>query len=121
MRTTPVPLKFVIEMASQYETRTNAATVTVTPMTKLKRIGLKWYRGVRRHGLIMGCSVTGFKTQTGDSPLQLGQKAEDVSKPVNHATFLFRFFIGTICAVYYHLVPIFMWIKDQIVPTGMPI
>ena len=28
---------------------------------KLKRIGPKWYRGVRRHGLIMGCSVTGVK------------------------------------------------------------
>ena len=28
---------------------------------KIKRIGPKWYRGVRRHGLIMGCSVTGIK------------------------------------------------------------
>jgi hypothetical protein len=28
---------------------------------KIKRIGPKWYRGVRRHGLIMGCSVTGVK------------------------------------------------------------
>ncbi|CAN6361871.1 unnamed protein product [Urochloa humidicola] len=38
---------------------------------KLKRIGPKWYRGVRRHGLIMGCSVTGVKRQPGDSPLEL--------------------------------------------------
>ncbi|URD96889.1 inner envelope membrane protein [Musa troglodytarum] len=38
---------------------------------KLKRIGPKWYRGVRRHGLIMGCSVTGVKRETGDSPLQV--------------------------------------------------
>ena len=30
---------------------------------QIKRIGPKWYRGVRRHGLIMGCSVTGRKTQ----------------------------------------------------------
>ncbi len=30
---------------------------------KIKRIGPKWYRGVRRHGLIMGCSVTGVKPQ----------------------------------------------------------
>ncbi|KAK4258033.1 hypothetical protein QN277_007543 [Acacia crassicarpa] len=37
---------------------------------KLKRIGPKWYRGVRRHGLIMGCSVTGVKPFTGDSPLE---------------------------------------------------
>jgi MPBQ/MSBQ methyltransferase len=28
---------------------------------KITRIGPKWYRGVRRHGLIMGCSVTGVK------------------------------------------------------------
>jgi SAM-dependent methyltransferase len=38
---------------------------------KLKRIGPKWYRGVRRHGLIMGCSVTGVKRASGDSPLQV--------------------------------------------------
>jgi hypothetical protein len=31
---------------------------------KVKRIGPKWYRGVRRHGLIMGCSVTGIKTHS---------------------------------------------------------
>ncbi|XP_020534189.1 2-methyl-6-phytyl-1,4-hydroquinone methyltransferase, chloroplastic isoform X2 [Jatropha curcas] len=40
---------------------------------KLKRIGPKWYRGVRRHGLIMGCSVTGVKPLSGDSPLQILQ------------------------------------------------
>lgn len=88
---------------------------------QLKRIGPKWYRGVRRHGLIMGCSVTGVKKESGDSPLQLGPKAEDVSKPVNPITFFFRFLMGTICAAYYVLVPIYMWIKDQIVPKGMPI
>ena len=38
---------------------------------KIKRIGPKWYRGVRRHGLIMGCSVTGVKPYSGDSPLQV--------------------------------------------------
>lgn len=38
---------------------------------QLKRIGPKWYRGVRRHGLIMGCSVTGVKAYSGDSPLQV--------------------------------------------------
>ena len=30
---------------------------------QIKRIGPKWYRGVRRHGLIMGCSVTGRKSK----------------------------------------------------------
>lgn len=38
---------------------------------QLKRIGPKWYRGVRRHGLIMGCSVSGEKANSGDSPLQV--------------------------------------------------
>jgi MPBQ/MSBQ methyltransferase len=32
---------------------------------QIKRIGPKWYRGVRRHGLIMGCSVTGTKRKVG--------------------------------------------------------
>ncbi|XP_008802281.1 2-methyl-6-phytyl-1,4-hydroquinone methyltransferase 1, chloroplastic [Phoenix dactylifera] len=88
---------------------------------KLKRIGPKWYRGVRRHGLIMGCSVTGVKRASGDSPLQLGPKAEDVKQPVNPFAFLLRFILGTIAAAYFVLVPIYMWIKDQIVPKGMPI
>ncbi|KAB2092582.1 hypothetical protein ES319_A02G039500v1 [Gossypium barbadense] len=88
---------------------------------KLKRIGPKWYRGVRRHGLIMGCSVTGVKPLSGDSPLKLGPKAEDVKKPVNPFVFLFRFIIGAIAATYFVLVPIYMWLKDQIVPKGQPI
>ncbi|KAK9083645.1 hypothetical protein Scep_030116 [Stephania cephalantha] len=37
---------------------------------KLKRTGPKWYRGVRRHGLIIGCAVTGVKPAIGNSPLQ---------------------------------------------------
>ena len=53
--------------------------------------------------------------------LQLGPKAEDVEEQVNLLAFLFRFAIGTICASYYVLVPIYMWIKDQVVPKGQPI
>ncbi|KAK4855528.1 hypothetical protein QYF36_008253 [Acer negundo] len=83
---------------------------------KLKRIGPKWYRGVRRHGLIMGCSVTGVKPLSGDSPLQLGPKVEDVRKPVNPFVFFIRFILGAMAATYYVLVPIYMWLKDQIVP-----
>ncbi|KAJ8650441.1 hypothetical protein MRB53_003464 [Persea americana] len=86
---------------------------------QLKRIGPKWYRGVRRHGLIMGCSVTGVKKASGDSPLQLGPKAEDVSKPVNPIIFFLRFILGAMAATYYVLVPIYMWLKDQIVPKGV--
>lgn len=88
---------------------------------KIKRIGPKWYRGVRRHGLIMGCSVTGVKPDSGDSPLELGPKAEDVKAKVNPFVFLYRFLIGVMASVYYVLVPIYMWIKDQIVPKGQPI
>ncbi|KAF3324377.1 2-methyl-6-phytyl-1,4-hydroquinone methyltransferase 1 [Carex littledalei] len=88
---------------------------------KIKRIGPKWYRGVRRYGLIIGCSVTGVKRESGDSPLQLGTKEEDVLKTVNPFAFLMRFILGTIAAAYYVLVPIYMWIKDKIVPKGQPI
>ncbi|KAJ9535525.1 hypothetical protein OSB04_un001342 [Centaurea solstitialis] len=88
---------------------------------QIKRIGPKWYRGVRRHGLIMGCSVTGIKPASGDSPLQLGPKVEDIEKPVNPFVFLVRFLLGAMAGVYYVLVPVYMWIKDQIVPKGQPI
>ncbi|KAG0475439.1 hypothetical protein HPP92_015125 [Vanilla planifolia] len=88
---------------------------------KLKRIGPKWYRGVRQHGLIMGCSVTGVKRESGESPLKLGPKDEDVKKPVNPFVFFLRFILGAIAAAYFLLVPIYMWIKDQIVPKGRPI
>ncbi|CAJ1967014.1 unnamed protein product [Sphenostylis stenocarpa] len=88
---------------------------------ELKRIGPKWYRGVRRHGLIMGCSVTGVKPLSGDSPLKLGPKVEDVKKPVNPLVFLYRFILGVIASTYFVLVPIYMWIKDKIVPRGIPI
>lgn len=88
---------------------------------KLKRIGPSWYRGVRRHGLIMGCSVTGVKPESGPSPLELGPKAEDVRGPWNPFSFIYRFMIGNLAALYYILVPIYMWIKDQIIPKGQPI
>ncbi|XP_004495157.1 2-methyl-6-phytyl-1,4-hydroquinone methyltransferase, chloroplastic [Cicer arietinum] len=88
---------------------------------QLKRIGPKWYRGVRRHGLIMGCSVTGVKPASGDSPLQLGPKEEDVEKPIKPWVFLLRFALGTLAAAWFVLIPIYMWLKDQIVPKGQPI
>ena len=53
--------------------------------------------------------------------LQLGPKAEDVEKPVNRFVFLLRFILGAIAATYFVLVPVYMWLKDQIVPKGMPI
>lgn len=53
--------------------------------------------------------------------MQLGAKVEDVRKPVNPPVFLLRLLLGAMAGSYYVLVPIYMWIKDQIVPKGMPI
>lgn len=53
--------------------------------------------------------------------MQLGPKAEDVEKPVHPFVFFLRFILGAIAAAYFVLVPIYMWLKDLIVPKGMPI
>ena len=53
--------------------------------------------------------------------MQLGPKEEDVQKPVNRFVFLMRFILGAIAAAWFVLVPIYMWLKDQIVPKGQPI
>ena len=52
---------------------------------------------------------------------QLGPKAEDVRAKVNPFVFLYRFLLGVIASAYYILVPIYMWLKDQIVPKGQPL
>ena len=84
---------------------------------QLKRIGPKWYRGERGHGLIMGCSVTGVKPRAGASPLDLGPKAEEKSAtPSNPLLFLFRLLLGTLGGFYYFVVPIYMWVKDKVTP-----
>lgn len=53
--------------------------------------------------------------------MQLGPKAEDVQKPVNPILFVLRLLLGSIAAAYYVIIPVYMWIKDQIVPEGQPI
>ncbi|GLJ35007.1 hypothetical protein SUGI_0704390 [Cryptomeria japonica] len=88
---------------------------------KLKRVGPKWYRGARRFGLIIGCSVTGVKPVNGLSPLQLGPKVEDVKNSVNSISFLIRFIMGSTASAYFVLVPLYMWIKDKIVQKDQPI
>ncbi|KAF6255464.1 plant-type MPBQ/MSBQ methyltransferase [Scenedesmus sp. NREL 46B-D3] len=86
---------------------------------KMTRIGPKWYRGVRRHGLIMGCSVTGVKPQAGDSPLQLGPKAEESGKVSgNPLSFLLRLLLGSTAGFYYFLVPIYMYLKHLVWPKN---
>lgn len=88
---------------------------------KITRIGPKWYRGVRRHGLIMGCSVTGVKEEAGESPLDLGPKQEvsgaDASN-TNFFKFLFRVVVGSAAGAWYVLVPIYMWFKNLVWPKS---
>lgn len=87
---------------------------------KITRIGPKWYRGVRRHGLIMGCSVTGRKSKAGPSPLELGPKAEEShARNTNPLSFLLRLLIGTTAGFYFFVVPVYMWIKDKIWPRKL--
>ena len=88
---------------------------------QLKRIGPSWYRGVRRHGLIMGCSVTARKPAGGpsDSPLQLGPKAEvSVARNTNPLSFLLRVLLGSVGGFWYFLLPVYMWCVGQRVGCG---
>ncbi|KIY95717.1 inner envelope membrane protein [Monoraphidium neglectum] len=79
---------------------------------KIKRIGPSWYRGVRRHGLIMGCSVTGVKREAGESPLQLGPPKEVSSPtPQNPIVFLLRMLLGVAAGFYYFVLPVYMYLK----------
>jgi MPBQ/MSBQ methyltransferase len=76
---------------------------------QIVRIGPKWYRGVRRHGLIMGCSVTGVKTAAGESPLNLPDKPAESRTELN-SNFLkvaLRLLLGTAAGFYYFVLPIY--------------
>lgn len=91
---------------------------------QLKRIGPSWYRGVRRHGLIMGCSVTARKPAGGpsDSPLQLGPKAEVSAAPnTNPLSFLLRVLLGSVGGFWYFMLPIYMWLKNLVWPRSGPL
>lgn len=86
---------------------------------KIKRIGPSWYRGVRRHGLIMGCSVTGVKPEAGESPLKLGPPQEVSSaKPTNPFVFLLRLLLGTTAGFYYFCLPVYMYLKHLVWPKN---
>ncbi|KAG2429982.1 hypothetical protein HYH02_013933 [Chlamydomonas schloesseri] len=85
----------------------------------MTRIGPKWYRGVRRHGLIMGCSVTGVKPKAGESPLVMGPKAEVSGKMnTNPLSFLLNLILGTAAGFYYFCLPIYMYIKNLVWPKN---
>lgn len=88
---------------------------------RIKRIGPKWYRGVRRHGLIMGCSVTGRKRRSGPSPLDLPPKQEESGQSrSNPLAFVGRLILGTAAGGYYFVLPVYMWLKNLIWPRKLP-
>jgi MPBQ/MSBQ methyltransferase len=101
-----------------------AAGFTDVQMT---RIGPPWYRGVRRHGLIMGCSVTGVKPRAGASPVVLGPKAE-VSQATDKSArerglgaalgTIARVILGSAAGFYYFVLPVYMWLKNLVWPKG---
>ena len=88
---------------------------------KIKRIGPKWYRGVRRHGLIMGCSVTGVKKASGPSK-EIPPKAEQSSgMNTNPISFALRLILGMLGGFWFFLLPIYMWLKNLIWPHSGPL
>lgn len=61
-----------------------------------------------------------WSVQAGESPLEIGPKAEDKSKKLaNPLMFLLRLVLGTLAGFYFFLVPTYMWIKDKIWPRKM--
>lgn len=82
---------------------------------QITRIGPWWYHGVRRHGLIMGCSVTGRKDDSGPSKFVLPAKTEDVRSPSNFFVNSLRLFLGTIGGFYYFIVPVYMFLKHLLI------
>jgi len=87
------------------------------------RIGPQWYRGVRRHGLIMGCSVTGVKRKAGASPLELPEKPAESRTELNSNFFkvMLRLLLGTAAGFYYFVLPIYMWLKNLVWPKSGPL
>eukprot|EP00262_Sarcandra_glabra_P020126 TRINITY_DN7916_c0_g1_i2.p1 TRINITY_DN7916_c0_g1~~TRINITY_DN7916_c0_g1_i2.p1 ORF type:complete len:108 (+),score=7.36 TRINITY_DN7916_c0_g1_i2:352-675(+) len=86
---------------------------------KLMRTGPCWYRGVRRHGLVIGCVVTGTKPDHGPSPLKMDRKIEE--EKMGAIEFVIRFILGYIASGYFMIVPGYMWLKNMIIPHGKPI
>lgn len=54
----------------------------------------------------------------GPCSLQLGPKAEDVKGPVNPLSFAWRFVVGTVASLWFVIIPIYMWLKDLVLPKS---
>lgn len=58
--------------------------------------------------------------QAGDSPMELGPKAEESHKRnSNPVSFLLRLILGTVAGFYFFVVPVYMWIKDKLWPKSL--
>jgi MPBQ/MSBQ methyltransferase len=95
----------------------------------LTRIGPPWYRGVRRHGLIMGCSVVGRKPMSGPSPYVEAQRkagrggvaVAEIGKRAarrNPLAVAVRVVLGSLAGFYYFVLPVYMWLKNLVWPKG---
>lgn len=91
---------------------------------KLHRIGPKWYRGVRRHGLIMGCSVVGTKPAPGESPAGKRVPAATPAPAApsrNPLALLARVVAGSAAGFWYFLLPVYFWLKNLVWPRTGPL
>lgn len=89
---------------------------------ELHRIGPKWYRGVRRHGLIMGCSVVGTKKSAGASPAAVKQAPAPAPTPKrNPVATLARVIAGSAAGFWYFVLPVYFWLKNLVWPRSGPL
>ena len=64
----------------------------------------------------------GLPEQAGDSPLELGPKAEESSQlNTNPLAFLFRVLLGSTAGFYYFVLPVYMWVKNLVWPRSGPL
>lgn len=60
-----------------------------------------------------------WASQAGESPLQMGPKAEESLKSNgNTFSFLSRLILGTLAGSYYFILPVYMWLKNLVWPKS---
>ena len=88
---------------------------------ELTRIGPSWYRGVRRHGLIMGCSVVGTKKVAGESPAgkkKVETPAAATPRSRNPLALTLRVVAGSAAGFWYFFLPVYFWLKNLVWPRS---
>ena len=61
-----------------------------------------------------------WRSQDGESPLQMEPKREQLETRSNPLAFLARLLLGTLAGSYYFLLPVYMWLKNLVWPHSMP-